>query len=95
MRAWGGCGGIDLKGELMFRRHRTPPVRFDIQPTAAGSFQVLKNGTLIREYTTRGEAQTYIDTYRQAAARLNLQETPEDLPLDALTDEEREILGED
>ena len=72
------------------------PVSFHIQRTENGKYQVLKNDVpLDKLYSSDGEAQTYIDTYRQAAARLHLSETPEDLPLDALTDEERQILGAD
>ena len=78
------------------RRTSMPPVSFHIQQTENGRYQVLKNGVAVgKEYRSEREAQTYIDTYRQAAARLHLPETPEELPLDALTDEERTILSAD
>ncbi len=57
-------------------------------------FEVVKNGAVVQTYSSEEDAQTYIDIYRQAAARLG-GETPEDLPLDELTDTERQILYPD
>jgi hypothetical protein len=54
-------------------------------------FVVLKNGAPVREFRHEADAQEYIDVYRQAAARLKM-ETPEDLPLEALTESERRLL---
>ncbi len=76
----------------MSRQRRNLPVSFHIQQNQeSGRFQVLKNGTAIREYTTRDDAQTYIDTWRQVAARLG-PEPPATLPIDAMTEEEWKIL---
>ncbi len=75
----------------MRRQRQITPVSFHIQETDTGTFQVLKNGTAIREYSTRADAQTYIDTWRQVAARLG--PGPVDtLSIEAMTDEEWKIL---
>ena len=70
---------------------RILPASFHIQPTDAYTFQVLKNRTVIREYRTRDEAQTYIDTWRQVAARLG-PDPVDTLSIEAMTDEEWKIL---
>ncbi len=71
------------------------PPSFHIQQNDdTGRFQVLKNGVVVGEYRSRADAQGYIDTWRQAAARLKM-ETADELPLDGLTDEERKILDPD
>ena len=46
----------------MRSQRRILPASFHIQPTDAGTCQVLKNGTVIRDYRTRDEAQTYMET---------------------------------
>ncbi len=54
-------------------------------------FEVVKNGVVVQAYRSEADAQSYIDTYRQAAARLGM-ETPDELPVDALSDTERQVL---
>ncbi len=72
------------------------PATFHIQQTENETYQVLKNGVPInKRFNSERDAQIYIDTYRQAAARLRLPETPGELPVDALTAEERAVLRED
>ena len=75
----------------MRRQRQTPPVSFHIQETEAGTFQVLKNGRPIRDYRTRDDAQTYIDTWRQVSARLG-PDPVDNLPIEAMTEEEWKIL---
>ena len=71
------------------------PTTLGIQQTEDGRYQVLKDGVPInKQFKTEHDAQIYIDTYRQVVARLHLPEPPDELPLDALTAEERAILGE-
>ena len=86
-----GKESSDTKGKLMRSQRQILPVSFHIQPTEAGKFQVLKNGTAIRDYSTRDDAQTYIDTWRQVAARLS-PDPVDTLPIEAMTDEEWQIL---
>ena len=75
----------------MRRQRQTLPVSFYIHETEAGTFQVLKNGCPIRDYRTRDDAQTYIDTWRQVAARLG-PDPVDKLPIEAMTEEEWKIL---
>ena len=75
----------------MRRQRQITPVSFHIQEMDAGKFQVLKNGTAIREYSTRDDAQTYIDTWRQVAARLG-PDPVDTLAIEAMTDEEWKLL---
>ena len=49
MHGWAGWGCSDAKDELMRRQRQITPVSFHIQETDTGKFQVLKNGTAIRE----------------------------------------------
>lgn len=68
------------------------PASFLIQQQdGSDHFVVVRNGEAVYTARSEDEAQTYIDTWRQVAARLQIG-TGDALPIDAMTDEERKIL---
>jgi len=69
------------------------PASFIIQQSeGSNQWVVLRNGESIHTARSEHDAQVYIDTWRQVAARLELS-TGDALPLDVMTPDERAILA--